>query len=162
MGGSQLILGGVDDTLYTGELNYHYLTSEDYFTFQLDAVKVDGRSAVSTISAILDSGTSLIAFPQEQVQAITSMIGGYVAQDCSNLDSLRTITFVIGGIDYPLTPRQYVLQENGYCQLGIQPSSTVIIGDVFMRQYYSVFDMEQNRIGLAKAASADESSGANA
>merc|ERR1711916_151872 len=119
--------------------------------FQLDAVKVDGRTAVSTISAILDSGTSLIAFPQEQVQAITSMIGGYVAQDCSNLDSLRTITFVIGGIDYPLTPRQYVLQENGYCQLGIQPSSTVIIGDVFMRQYYSVFDMEQNRIGLANA-----------
>lgn len=52
------------------------------------------------------------------------------------------------------------LQKNGYCTLGIEatylPSPTGqplwILGDVFLREYYSVYDMANNRVGFAYSA----------
>lgn len=56
-----------------------------------------------------------------------------------------------------LTPLCPLLQSNGYCTLGIEvtylPSQDGqplwILGDVFLKEYYTIFDMANNRVGFA-------------
>lgn len=53
--------------------------------------------------------------------------------------------------------RRFILpslpQDQGFCTSGFQGdnSNLWILGDVFIREYFSVFDRTNNRVGLAKA-----------
>jgi saccharopepsin len=55
-----------------------------------------------------------------------------------------------------LSPTDYTLDIGGICLSGIAgvdlpPSlgSIIILGDVFLRRYFSVFDFEKSAVGLA-------------
>ena len=87
---------------------------------------------------------------------------GEVKPDCSNYsDNFPDLTFTIGGINYIISKEQYILKVsalgNTECLLGFQsigqlPNNLgLILGDVFLRKYYSVYDMDDNRVGFALA-----------
>ena len=88
--------------------------------------------------------------------------GIVVAKDCSNIDTLPRITFSFDDIDYVLDPTDYVLQVSmfGYsqCVLGIMGAkfpkgfNYYILGDIFMRRYYTYFDKNQDRLGFIDSA----------
>jgi len=92
---------------------------------------------------------------------------GKVNEDCSGIDKLPTMSFSIGGKDFDLEPEFYVIQvpdpKSGktVCQLGLQSMNAGLplwmLGDTFLRKYYTVWDAEQKRVGfaLAKAPSND-------
>lgn len=74
------------------------------------------------------------------------------------IDSLPTVTFTIDGKAYTLTGKQYVLNVQGQCLSGFmginlpsQLANTWIMGDVFIRVYYTLFDYEGGRVGFANA-----------
>uniref|UniRef100_A0A669QID4 Pepsin B n=1 Tax=Phasianus colchicus TaxID=9054 RepID=A0A669QID4_PHACC len=157
--GGELVLGGVDSRLFTGDIVWAPVTQELYW--QSDSVM---GWCSQGCQAIVDTGTFLLTVPQQYLSRFLQAVGaqetsyGY-AVDCNAIHSLPTISFIISGVQLPLTPSAYVLNNNGYCTIGIEvtylPSQNGqplwILGDVFLKEYYSIFDMAYNRIGFAKS-----------
>merc|ERR1712232_1381357 len=158
----ELVVGGVDSKHYTGDFAYVALKSESYWEIALDSVKLNSDSASSCPTAIIDSGTSLLAGPSADVSAIakklgaTSVLGKEWSVDCSKQYSM---TFTLGGKDYVLSQDDLVLKSGGQCILTLMgidvpaPRGPLwILGDVFMRKFYVKFDWGQLRVGIATAS----------
>merc|ERR1712099_211104 len=162
----ELVLGGIDKSHYTGELVDVPLTSETYWAVSLDAMKYGASSVISSpMKAIIDSGTSLLAGPKDQVAALAQQAGAKLVMgkeytiDCSKKSSLPNLTITLGGQKFTLSPDDYVLEVSGQCLfafMGIDvppPHGPLwIMGDVFMRKYYCVFDYGNKKMRMALVA----------
>ncbi|KAJ1121256.1 hypothetical protein NDU88_009371 [Pleurodeles waltl] len=107
--------------------------------------------------AIVDTGTSLIAGLSPGISNIQSAIGasqnsyGEYVVNCNSISSLPDIIFTINGVQYPVPATAYINQNS--CSSNFQDTTGVwILGDVFIREYYVVFDRAANYIGLATVA----------
>jgi len=158
-----LMLGGVDKSHYTGEFTYVPLVSEDYWSIKLDDMKVGTESMSSTTKAIVDSGTSLLAGPVDDVTKIAAKVGAKkitnaeFSIDCNA--AAPDLTFTIAGKDYTFAKKDYIIQSGSTCLFAVTginvpaPRGPLwILGDVFMRKYYTVFDWGNKRLGFATAA----------
>ena len=167
---SALVLGGADPNHYTGEFTYmpaeKYEGLQAYWLIHGDDIKVDGTSMgsckgllSSKCQFVVDTGTSILTGPSKKIKALEDKIGT-VNADCSNVDSLPTIAFTLAGKDLTLEPSFYVLKVKDdvsgvtQCQLGMQALDQLglwILGDPFLRKYYTVFDRAADRVGFALA-----------
>ncbi|XP_077015335.1 gastricsin [Tamandua tetradactyla] len=167
--GGEVIFGGVDTSLYTGEIYWAPVTQELYWQIAIEEFLIGGQASgwcSQGCQAIVDTGTSLLTVPQQYLSAFLQDIGaqqdqyGQYTVSCDNIQNLPTLTFIINGVQFPLPPSAYILSSNAYCTVGLQatylPSQNGqplwILGDVFLRSYYSVYDMGNNRVGFATAA----------
>eukprot|EP01138_Halocafeteria_seosinensis_P015702 gb/GECG01016023.1/.p1 GENE.gb/GECG01016023.1/~~gb/GECG01016023.1/.p1 ORF type:complete len:380 (+),score=52.63 gb/GECG01016023.1/:1-1140(+) len=164
----ELTLGGIDNSKYTGDIFYQDLSSETYWEIKLGDFKVNGDSMTSVHKAILDTGTSLLAGPTDEVKKIAKKVGAKpfwlnpneFTVNCSAIPNMPDIEIEIGGKTFTLSAKEYVLNvEDVECLLGMTgidvpaPAGPLwILGDVFIRQYYTIFDWGQKRVGLATAA----------
>eukprot|EP00930_Biecheleria_cincta_P025490 TRINITY_DN1814_c0_g1_i2.p1 TRINITY_DN1814_c0_g1~~TRINITY_DN1814_c0_g1_i2.p1 ORF type:complete len:388 (-),score=85.96 TRINITY_DN1814_c0_g1_i2:7-1170(-) len=165
--GSMLTLGGTDDAMHTEDFHYAPVawTAKvlPYWLVKGSDLKVAGASTGACgflvgCQLVVDTGTSVIAAPGKAADTLLSKIGN-VSADCSNVKSLPIVTFTINGKDFDLDPDFYVLRqkdEHGHeeCGLGIQKLAGIpmwILGDPFLRKYYTVWDGDQNRVGFALA-----------
>lgn len=160
----ELLFGGTNPDLYTGDITWVDLRAATYWEITMDGLNIDGVSYADPDSkAIVDSGTSILTGPPEAVAKIAESIGakeiiaGEYMVACK-YDSLPNFDFVIGGNTYTLTPLDYLIPDGDLCLLGImgleipEPTGPLwILGDVFMRKYYTVFDSGNKRVGFAEA-----------
>ena len=157
----ELVLGGVDSTKYAGSFHYVPLQSKTYWEIKLEGLAVGAANMTRATRAIVDSGTSLLAGPKDDVKRVAKAVGAKpalageytIACDAKAPD----ITFVLGGRRYDLALEDYVIEESGQCLFGMMgidlqgQAPLWILGDVFMRKYYVKFDVGQARVGLALA-----------
>jgi len=157
--GSQLILGGIDSDLAASDFKYYDLVSETYWEIELNQISFNGYSFLSKPStAIIDSGTTLLTGPPEFFEEIMNIVGSSQF-DCSATAALPDISFQIGSDLYSLGPDFYVVQTSDtQCEIGIQPLDVsaegvgFILGDIFIRAFYTHFDYTSGKIGFATAA----------
>nr|XP_060627529.1 embryonic pepsinogen-like [Anolis sagrei ordinatus] len=160
--GSMITFGGIDESYYTGSINWIPVTQQGYWQIGLDSILVNGQAIACSggCQAIVDTGTSLLAGSPSDISNLQNAIGATPGQygqydiNCGNLGNMPDVVFVINGIQFPLTPAAYTLEQSqGECHSGFQVTSgdLWILGDVFIRQYYSIFDRANNQVGLAKA-----------
>uniref|UniRef100_A0A8C6X357 Peptidase A1 domain-containing protein n=1 Tax=Naja naja TaxID=35670 RepID=A0A8C6X357_NAJNA len=162
--GGELILGGIDPQMYTGEITWAPMTDQGYWQIGIEEFAI-GNTATGWCSegcqGIVDTGTFLLTIPQQYItdflQSVNAANYGSDRVDCNDVQNMPTIIFFINGSQFPLPPSAY---DNGNCYIAIEPtyvsSSTGqplwILGDVFLKEYYSIFDMKNNRVGLAPSA----------
>lgn len=157
----ELTIGGVDESRYTGHFHMVDLLEPTYWEVKLDSVSVGDTEVTADTTAIVDSGTSFLTGPRREVIKIAKAVGakkmitGQFSIDCDSVESMPDITFELNGMDYTLKGKDAVLEANGTCLLAIMALDIPegpkwILGDVFMRQYYTMFDMENKKVGFAE------------
>ncbi|EDV91899.1 GH24624 [Drosophila grimshawi] len=153
--GGELIFGGSDPMWFIGNMVYTNVTREGYWQFMMDNATLNGNILCTNCPAIVDTGTSLIMAPAASYQIIMEVVGVNVfgIVDCSTISQMPVLTFAINGVMFGIPPSAYVIVDglNNECTLGIQSMSENfwILGDVFIGQYYTEFDLAQNRLGFA-------------
>lgn len=172
--GSELILGGVDPKFYTGLFHYTKVIKEQYWTVSLQTFTVNGVPVPDLpedpVKSIVDSGTSLvmgdasIIDPVLKAAGLGDVVNGEV--ECDKYDDFLPIEFVFDGKSFKLTPEQYILKVTGplgirkQCMVGIMSSPSpmpksgplqLIIGDTFLKEYYTHYDVANSRVGFATA-----------
>lgn len=164
----ELTFGGYDPSKFEGDLTYVKLMSATYWEIALDGASAgDYHSATNSdgtpITAIIDSGTSLITGPKSEISKLAAAVGakpnivGEYTIDCDKVDSLPDIVFTIDGVDYTVPGKDAIISAQGTCLFAFmgmdfpKPGPQWILGDVFMRQYYTVFNYLDQTVGFAKA-----------
>ncbi|XP_027899179.1 nothepsin [Xiphophorus couchianus] len=166
----ELLLGGIDEAMYNRPINWLPVTAKGYWQIKMESVAVQGVSSFCSrgCHAIIDTGTSLIGGPTNEILSLQQLLGatptnvGEFLIDCARLSSLPQVTFILGGKEYTLTAEHYVRREaygnKDLCFSGFEAIDIIspegplwILGDVFLTEYYSIFDRGLDRIGLAHA-----------
>ncbi|XP_025033218.1 gastricsin-like [Python bivittatus] len=112
--GGELILGGVLDRLFIGEISWAPLTEETYWQICIDEFAIGNQAT------------------------------GWCSGGCQAIVDTHIFLPQDGGSCVVAIETTYVASRNG------QP--LWILGDVFLKEYYSVFDLANNRVGFAKSA----------
>merc|ERR1712100_924660 len=168
----ELTIGGVNSAHYTGD--FHYVPVVEmvpgitgYWEIVLDDVQVNGASISSAKRGVVDSGTSLMVVPSNEIKAVADAVG---AKRLSIIPPLNReykidcdatapdIDFQIDGRTYSLTKADYTLdQGSGQCLFAFMGQDIpapvgplIIMDDVFMRAHYCKFDVGQKRVGFAQ------------
>ncbi|XP_057582565.1 pregnancy-associated glycoprotein 2-like [Hippopotamus amphibius kiboko] len=164
--GSMVMFGGVDHRYHKGRLKWIPVSRTHNWQITMNRITLNGMvvGCFRGCQAIVDTGTTFLMGPTRLIVTIQKLItarpGGrkYMVQ-CSNITSLPSIIFTINGYNYPVPARAYFKKHHdGTCSSmfrgGLEnlfPSETWILGDVFLRLYFSVYDRGNNKIGLAPA-----------
>uniref|UniRef100_A0A674JLE6 pepsin A n=1 Tax=Terrapene triunguis TaxID=2587831 RepID=A0A674JLE6_9SAUR len=153
--GSFVMFGGIDSSYYSGSLNWIPLSAETYWQISMDSITMNGHliSCANGCQAIIDTGTSVLVPPPP------SHLQNPTLRCCSAKHTLPDIIFTINGIKFPLPATAYICQNSGSCSpsfegidVPISSGEFWILGDVFIHQYYVVFDRANNQVGLAPMA----------
>ena len=110
---------------------------------------------------VFDTGTSLIAGPSDAIAKLVDKLD--VESHCEDLATLPDLALSLGGRNFVLKPTDYVLTGDDVdtgepCKAGFMPLDVPaprgplwILGDLFMRKFYTVFDRAEERVGIADA-----------
>jgi len=167
----ELLLGGIDATCYTGDLYYTPIENDTWYEINMElGCEVNSVHYTLGKKAIVDSGTSYLIGPEVDIDEIIQVLGGtyntstgdYVVSCTSNPPPLY---FGIGTNTaynyFKVSSSSYRLNYgNDYCVLAIAPANITdyygnlfwILGDVFMREWYTIFDVGNNQLGFGQAS----------
>ena len=157
--------GGIDESHYSGKLTKIPLRRKAYWEVDLDAITFGKETAeMDNTGVILDTGTSLIALPSTIAELLNKEIGakksynGQYTVECNKRDSLPDLTFTLTGHNFTIGAYDYILEVQGSCISAFfgmdfpEPVGPLaILGDAFLRRWYSVYDVGNSAVGLAKA-----------
>ncbi|KAI9341563.1 aspartic peptidase domain-containing protein [Zopfochytrium polystomum] len=170
----EMTVGGMDPARFTGAVNYHPLVSETYWQLSwAGGTWAVGAAAAGALdgavnSVIADTGTSLVILDTAAAAGVNAAIGakysaavGAYVVPCSVATTGPNVTLTFGGAAYAIPASVYVLNAgttaagaatciSGFTA-GAAQATVGILGDVFLRQYYSVFDKANKQVGFALA-----------
>ncbi|CAG8634438.1 41675_t:CDS:2 [Gigaspora margarita] len=158
-------LGGVDESKFTGKINYTPVIRpksksipNGFWVINLGDAKVNGKSLKISRDAIIDTGTTLMLVPENDAAAIHKKIpkskfdkvNGVYIIPCN---TTAVISLKFGGVNYDISHRDLLGSPftDTLCISGIVPdqSDFWIVGQTFLKNVYSAFDVGNKKVGFA-------------
>ncbi|KAJ7623249.1 aspartic peptidase A1 [Roridomyces roridus] len=169
--GGSFSMGFTNTSLYTGDIEFTNMptSTPSYWILAISAITVQGNSVTvpsgSDSYAAIDTGTTLVGGPPDQIAAVYAQIPnsragtgnfeGYYLYPC-NTDVVVTMSF--GGRSWAISSADFQLQQvsqstcvGSFFELttgGSAPSW--IVGDTFLKNVYSVFRFNPPSVGFAQ------------
>jgi len=178
--GGAFTMGFTNSTLFTGNIDFQDIPSNDQTFWQIPLSKVTVQGNAVTPSggfgnAAIDSGTTLIGGPSDQIADIygqipgsapaSGQLEGYFTFPCNTAVNV-TLTFGSSSIAWSIPSSTFVLMSVGQNQCvgvffdldigGSSPSDITpawVVGDAFMKNVYSVFRFSPPSVGFATLSS---------
>ena len=161
--------GGVEQHHIDLQRPLHWFpTDGNSWTVKMSDIAVNGERLhvcpESGCPALVDSGSSLLTGPSDVMKTVLPKIGK-VAHSCSNIETMPKVEIFLKDLDgnevgFPLTGPEYNTRFNEGCEPGIGSldigDKKWVLGDTFLRRFYSIFDESAKAVGLVKSAHADE------
>lgn len=163
--GGEATFGGYDDTKFDGKITWLPVRRKAYWEVSFEGIGLgDEFAELKSTGAAIDTGTSLITLPSSLAEIINAKIGatkswsGQYQIECDARENLPDLTLNFNGYNFTLTPYDYTLDVGGSCISAFTPmdfpepiGDLAIVGDAFLRRYYSIYDLKKDAVGLAKA-----------
>jgi len=161
----QLTLGGVDNSLFKGSISFNKLVNnQGFWEIAMDDASVDGKPlGFQQKTAIIDTGTTLLIAPPNDAAAIHAKIPGS-KQSGDNFvvpcDTKAVVSLTFGGQEFKISDKDLAripTGQNNECVSGIAGGviggpDQWLVGDTFLKNVYSVFDVQKLAVGFAPIA----------
>lgn len=160
-----ITFGGLDSSKYTGDITYTKILSDSVlWTLPLGNAIVNSNvlQLNGSRSAVVDTGTTLLVMSPTDALYLHSFING-AQTDGSNFaipcNTNVTIELEFNGAKWPISPQDYVgssmSNDPNLCLSNIQglqfpDQNQWILGDVFLKNVYSIFDVANQQVGFAQ------------
>lgn len=157
------------------EITWFNVSSKKYWTIKMIGIKINNvfvdicsKNKGGYCEAVIDTGTSSIAGPEEDLIMISRLLNP--VNSCRNTLFLKNLTFIFidengHQKDFTLTPNDYIVKSfrlnpilNTPCNYAFMPINVpspkgylYILGQVFLQKYYSIFQKDNMKIGLVKS-----------
>lgn len=109
-GQSQVILGEPKSLFYEGDIHWHKVSEESYWQVDMDDIYLNGQPfsicTVGPCKLVIDTGTSVITGPTEDLEVLLQKIP---LSECNDISSLPELGFKIGNFLYTMKPEEYIL-----------------------------------------------------
>lgn len=155
----EIMFGAANKDKYTGELSYNAVSSKANgdWAIPLDDISYDGKKAgITGRLAYIDTGTTYMFGPPQDVAAIHKQIPGAQSADgvtytapCNS----KAVSVSFGGVSWTIPAKDWLSGSGEMCTSNILGHEVVpgswLMGDIFLKNVYSVFDVDKSRIGFA-------------
>ncbi len=109
---SQVIFGEPEPKYYKGKLNWHNVTEISYWQLGMEDIYINGESlnlCNGPCKLVIDTGTSIITAPSDDLRKVLSKIK---LNNCEDFSNLPNIGFRIDEVFYTLNPEDYIIFPN--------------------------------------------------
>ncbi|KAG1465375.1 hypothetical protein G6F56_004900 [Rhizopus delemar] len=160
-GGGEYIFGGYDSSKFSGSLTTVAVDkSEGYWGVTVKGTKIGSKTVSSSFSAILDTGTTLLLFPEDVASAIADVYGasansdGTYTIDCDT-SNFEPLVFTLGTSTFEVPAEDLVFEQDGNtCYASFASGDDLaILGDVFLKNNYVVFNQNVPHVQIAPISS---------
>lgn len=155
----EINFGAPNKSKYEGSFSYNDVSAEGHGDWAIPMGNVGVGITQSNIKgrlAYIDTGTSFVFCPPEDAETFHALIPGASSTNnitytipCTTTDFL---TFTFGDTTYNVDPKDWVSPAvDGVCTSNVFGQAVTpgnwLLGDTFLKNVYSVFDIDKNRIG---------------
>ncbi|TFK67318.1 family A1 protease [Pluteus cervinus] len=172
----EITWGGIDESRTDGPVHYVNITDASpanrYWGFN-QSISYGNDTILDSTSGIIYSGMRLCLLPSAAYEAYKAATGAefdwrtqLLRIPAERYSELQSLYFIIDGVSFELTPnaqiwprtinwfiggtRDYVYSIIGQLGDRTDPGIGFVLGYTFLERFYSVYDVDNRRIGLAR------------
>jgi len=169
---SEISFGGVREDRMSGPMTWVDVSEEGYWQFKFTDFAVDGKATglcdrygERGCQAVLDTGSSLMMGPSYDLGKVLRMInfGNDTTTNCTAKTKFPKLGFIIEGKTFEMEPEDYMDRQydatlpkgTDACWAHLMPIGDTgrgpifVLGMPFLRKFYTAYDIDQKKIGVA-------------